>query len=59
MYFRGKNYFKDDGIQNYLVFQPIPKYFKIFSANDVNILSWKTTKLSDESIKHVTTSNKM
>ena len=26
-YFRGKNYFDDDGTQNYLVFQPMYKYF--------------------------------
>ena len=28
-YFIGKNYFKEDGAQNYLVFQPISRYFKI------------------------------
>ena len=27
-YFRGKNYFGDDGMQNYFVFQPMYKYFK-------------------------------
>ena len=27
-YFRGKNYFGDDGRQNYLVYQLIKKYFK-------------------------------
>ena len=28
-YFRGKNYFAgDNGIQNYLVFQPVRKYFR-------------------------------
>ena len=26
-YFRGKNYFEEDGTQNYLVFQPVHKYF--------------------------------
>ena len=26
-YFRGKNYFSDDGTQNYLVFQPVQKMF--------------------------------
>ena len=26
-YFRGKNYFDDEGTQNYLVFQPVYKYF--------------------------------
>ena len=28
-YFRGKNYFNEDGTQNYLVFQPIHKYCKL------------------------------
>ena len=27
-YYRGKNYFEEDGIQNYIVFQPMYKYFK-------------------------------
>ena len=27
-YFRGKSHFEEDGTQNYLVFQPIYKYFK-------------------------------
>ena len=32
-YFRGKNYFGDAGTQNYLVFQPMYRYFKI-AGND-------------------------
>ena len=27
-YFRGKDYFGDDGMQNYFAFQPMYKYFK-------------------------------
>ena len=27
-YFRGKNYFEEDGTQNYLVFQSMHNYFK-------------------------------
>ena len=27
-YFRGKSHFEEDGTQNYLVFQPICRYFK-------------------------------
>ena len=27
-FFRGKNYFEEDGKQNYLVFQPVYKYFE-------------------------------
>ena len=28
IYFRGKSHFEEDGMQNYLVFQPVQKYFK-------------------------------
>ena len=28
-YFRGKNYFNGDGTKNYLVFQPMYRYFKM------------------------------
>ena len=53
------SHFEDDGAQNYLVFQPIHRYFKTAGANDSNILSWKSKGLSDESIKAPTTSNKV
>ena len=59
IYFRGKTHFEGDGAQNWLVFQPIQRYFKIASANDSNIVSWKSKGLSEESIKPPTTSNKM
>ena len=59
IYFRGKSNFEDDGTQNYLVFQTVYRYFKTVSANDSNILSWKSKELSDESIKPPSTSNKM
>ena len=48
-YFRGKNYFEEDGTKNYLVFQPIQKYFKL-NANTLYILSWQSKGLSTESI---------
>ena len=42
-YFRGKNHFKDDRSQNYLVFQPIYRYFrKDTEHNTENILSWES-----------------
>ena len=47
-YFIGKNYFEEDGTQNYLVFQPIRRYFKI---NEKYISSWQSKGLSDETIK--------
>ena len=39
-----------DGVQNYLVFQPINKYFKRITNTDY-ILSWISKGLSNESIK--------
>ena len=49
-YFRGKSNFEEDGTQNYLVFQPIYRYFKVI-ANAKYISEWKSKGLSDESIK--------
>ena len=38
-YFRGKNYFGDDGIQSYFVFQPTYKYFKkVIDSTDVQAI---------------------
>ena len=48
-YFIGKSHFEEDGTQNYLVFQPINKYFRI--GNSDYVLSWKSKGLSAESIK--------
>ena len=48
--FRGKNYFENDGTQNYLVFQPMYKYFKTTPTTHT-ILSRKSKGLSDETIK--------
>ena len=47
-YFIGKSHFEEDGTQNYLVFQPINRYFKV--ANSDYVLSWKSKGLSAESI---------
>ena len=30
-YFIGKSHFEEDGLQNYLVFQPINRYFKLIA----------------------------
>ena len=49
-YFRGKSRFDEDGAQNYLVFQPINRYFKLV-YNKKYISSWKYKRLSDETIK--------
>ena len=49
-YFTGRHYFVgDDGTQNYLVFQPVNKYFKKV-GNTKTISEWKSKGLSDETI---------
>ena len=55
-YFVGKSHFEEDGTQNYLVFQPIHKYFKVVTNTDY-ISSCKSKGLSAESIKPPTTSD--
>ena len=39
-YFLGKSHFEENGTQNYLVFQPINKYFKVI-INTNYVSSWK------------------
>ena len=55
-YIIGKSYFEEDGAQNYVVFQPLNKYFKLV-ANAKPISSWKSEGLSDETIKPPATSD--
>ena len=55
-YFIGKSHFEDDGTQNYLVFQPLKKYFQVIT-NTEYISSWKSKGFSGESIKPPTTSD--
>ena len=40
-YFRSKNYFDGDGMQNHLVFQPMYKYFKIVGNSINQISTWE------------------
>ena len=49
-YFIGKNYFENDGTQNYLVFQPIDIYLK-FNPKTGLLSEWKSKGLSDKIIK--------
>ena len=53
-YYNGKNYFDEDGIQNYIVFQSILKYFTL---NSSWITKWKSKGLSNESLEVVATSS--
>ena len=55
-YFRGKSHFEEDDTQNYSVFQPINRYFKVI-ANAKYILSLKFKGSPDESIKPPATSD--
>ena len=55
-YFIGKSHFEEDGTQNYLVFQPMYRYFKMITNTDY-ISSWKSKGLSAESIKPRTASD--
>ena len=54
-YFTGKSHFVEDGAQNYLVFQPTHKYFKLIT-NKLSILSKQSKGLSNENIDPATTS---
>ena len=55
-YFIGKSHFEEDGTQNYLVFPPMYRYFKMITNTDY-ISLWKSKGLSDESIEPPTTSD--
>ena len=54
-YFISKSHFEVDGVQNYLVFQPLTWYFKVIGNTNM-ISSWKSKGLSAETIKPPTTS---
>ena len=49
-YFIGKSHFEEDGVQIYLVFQPINMYFKVIANTDY-VSSWKSKALFAETIK--------
>ena len=49
-YFIGKSHFEEDGRQNYLVFQPLNKYFNVIANTDY-VSSWKAKGLSAKTIK--------
>ena len=55
-YFISKSHFDEDGTQNYLVFQPLNKYFKVITNTDY-VSSWKSKRLSAETIKPPRTSD--
>ena len=59
-YFRVKNYFGNDGMQNYFVFQPMCKYFKKVidsTENTLYVHYWQPNELSDRKINAPSTSS--
>ena len=56
-YFIGKSHFEEDGTQNYLVFQPMYKYFKQIAGVGNGNYYWQSKGLSDERINSITASN--
>ena len=59
-YYRGKQYFDEgSGKQNYLVFPPMGRIFKLNSVVGVidRVLSWQSKGISNENIKPPTTSD--
>ena len=56
-YFIGKSHFEEDGVQNYLIFQPLIRYFEFITNTPTYISSWKSKGLSTESIKPPTISD--
>ena len=59
VFFIDKSHFEEDGTQNYLFFQPIFKYFKVFSITQYlkYVSEWKSKGLSNESIKVISMSD--
>ena len=55
-YFISKSHFEEDVTQNYLVFQPINRWFKVIATTDY-VSSRKPKGLSAETIKPPTTSD--
>ena len=55
-YFIGKSHLDEYGTQNYFVFQPMVRYFKIITYTNY-VSSWKSKGLSAETIKPPITSD--
>ena len=58
-YFIGKSHFEEDGTQNYLVFQPMYRYFKIIAGvgNGSYIYYWQSKGFFDKRISFIAASN--
>ena len=56
-YYISNSYFEEDGTPNYLIFQPIFRYFKFNNYSTVFISSWKSRGLTDGTTESHSTSN--
>ena len=56
-YFISKSHLVENDVQNYLVFQPMKRYFKRVSNDNEYITPWKSKGFFDEVIKSIATSN--
>ena len=56
-YYIGKKYFEEIGLPNYLIFQPLHRYFQLNYKNSLFISSWKSRGLFDGIIESPSTSN--
>ena len=50
-YFIGKSHLNEDGTQNYLVFQPMYRYFKMIINTDIS--SWKSKRYLQKVLNHL------
>ena len=52
-YLKGKSYFDEDGKQNFLVFLPMRKYFKLNLVTGVDrVLSWRSKEYLIKVLSH-------
>ena len=55
-YFIGNSHFEEDSAQNYLVFQPLIRYFKL-NGSSGRISLWRSKRLFVETIESSSASN--
>ena len=53
VYFIGKSHFEEDGTQNYLIFQPLCKYFKVITNTDYGNLKDYLMKVLEQQLRLV------
>ena len=58
-HFNGKNYFDENGTQNWFIFQPVGRYLKTdYTAKNIDyVLSWESKGISGSDINSIKTNN--